>query len=159
MFKTALLASVAVADMQFGGTVPGVDGTFPDVAAQGDSITLEQYSGANENFNFDFSQTNASPDPPVAGTPVNFTLAGLPLHPMTVSKIKVKAWMYKTLVYNQDTAPVVADMHPGTIWSQTIPFDVPADAPKTEYDVQVCGLDAANNDAELFCMRTAFKFY
>ena len=166
MFKTALIASVAVANefVPFTAsaghhTVPGIDGEFPDPPADDKgTLTFEQSYGAGENFNLNFEQTIANPDPPAMGGTEWFTMAGLATHPMTIDKVEVQCWLFGAPVYDTKFDPTTALATPGTIWTDKIPFDVPAAAPTAPtYDIQVCAKDA--HDAPLFCMRTSFKFY
>merc|ERR1712037_121194 len=100
-------------------------------------------------------QTLGSPDPPALGTTESFTIAGISTHPLTIDKLEFKCWLFGAPVYDEKFAPTTAMAMPGTVWTDTIPFDVPGVAPSTEYDIQVCAIDASA--VELFCMRTAFK--
>ena len=159
MFKAALIATVAVATQEF---QYGVDGTFPDPPADGETMTFVPYEPTNIKvpgmFTLDMSQTVASPDPPHTATTENFTIAGISKMPMTVAGVRFQCWLYGAPAYNESFAPDAGNENitPGTEWKQSIPFDVPGVAPKTTYDIQVCAEDSTQTP--LFCMRTAFKF-
>ena len=130
----------------------GVAGTFPAVTTP---MTFEQNAG-QENFNIMMDQTMGSPDPPTLGTTEQFTIAGLATHPLDVEKLEFRCWLFGAKVYDEKFDPTTTQVLPGTVWTQSLPFDVPGVAPSTEYDVEVAGVDADGND--LFSMRTAFKF-
>ena len=130
----------------------GVAGTFPAITTP---MTFEQNAG-QENFNIMMDQTMGSPDPPTLGTTEQFTIAGLATHPLTVEKLEFRCWLFGAKVYDEKFDPTTTTVVPGTVWTQSLPFDVPSVAPSTEYDVEVAGVDASGND--LFSMRTAFKF-
>ena len=101
-------------------------------------------------------QTSGSPDPPALGTTEHFTIAGLATHPLDVEKLEFRCWLFGAKVYDEKFDPTSTSVMPGTVWTQSLPFDVPGVAPSTEYDVEVAGVDASGND--LFSMRTSFKF-
>ena len=130
----------------------GVAGTFPAVTTP---MTFEQNAG-QANFNIMMDQTMGSPDPPTLGTTEQFTIAGLATHPLTVEKLEFRCWLFGAKVYDEKFDPTTTTVVPGTVWTQSLPFDVPSVAPSTEYDVEVAGVDASG--ADLFSMRTAFKF-
>merc|ERR1719464_365105 len=152
MFKTLALAT-AVAAHEF---TPYADtygaGTFPAITTP---MTFVQSSGT-ENFNILMDQTSGSPDPPSLGTTEQFTIAGLATHPLDVEHLEFRCWLFGAKVYDEKFDPTTTTVVPGTVWTQSLPFDVPSVAPSTEYDVEVAGVDASG--ADLFSMRTSFKF-
>ena len=152
MFKTLALAT-AVAAHEFTpyASLEG-PGAFPAITTP---MTFEQNAG-QENFTIVMDQTKGSPDPPALGTTEQFTIAGLATHPLEVANLEFRCWLFGAKVYDEKFVPTVTSVVPGTIWSQSLPFDVPSVAPSTEYDVEVAGIDASG--ADLFSMRTAFKF-
>ena len=101
-------------------------------------------------------QTSGSPDPPQLGTTEQFTISGLATHPLTIENLEFRCWLFGAKVYDEKFPPTVTQALPGTIWTQSLPFDVPSVAPSTEYDVEVAAVDASGTD--LFSMRTAFRF-
>ena len=152
MFKTLALAT-AVAAHEFTpyASLEG-PGAFPAITTP---MTFEQNAG-QENFTIVMDQTKGSPDPPALGTTEQFTIAGLATHPLEVANLEFRCWLFGAKVYDEKFVPTVTSVVPGTIWSQSLPFDVPSVAPSTEYDVEVAGVDASG--ADLFSMRTAFRF-
>ena len=152
MFKTLALAT-AVAAHEF---TPYADiygaGDFPAVTTP---MTFVQNAG-QENFNIIMDQTKGSPDPPALGTTEQFTISGLATHPLEVANLEFRCWLFGAKVYDEKFAPTSTTVTPGQVWTQSLPFDVPSVAPSTEYDVEVAGVDASG--ADLFSMRTAFKF-
>ena len=126
------------------------NGDFPDVTSP---MTFVQNLG-QENFNIMMDQTSGSPDPPTTGTTENFKISGLATHPLEVANLEFKCWLFGAQVYDEKFVPTSTQAMPGSVWTDTIPFDVPSVAPSTKYEIEVCGVDAS--DAQLFCMRTAF---
>ena len=118
-------------------------------------MTFEQNAGT-DNFNIMMDQTSGSPDPPALGTTEQFTISGIATHPLEVVKLEFRCWLYGAKVYDEKFDPTSTQVLPGSVWTQSLPFDVPSVAPPTEYDVEVAGVDATGVD--LFSMRTAFKF-
>ena len=152
MFKTLALAT-AVAAHEFTpyASLEG-PGAFPAITTP---MTFVQNAG-QENFQIVMDQTNGTPDPPALGTTEQFTISGLATHPLEVANLEFRCWLFGAKVYDEKFVPTTASVIPGTIWSQSLPFDVPSVAPSTEYDVEVAGVDASG--ADLFSMRTAFRF-
>lgn len=152
MFKTLALATAVAAHefTPYSATEP--NGNFPAVTTP---MTFVQQAG-QENFQILMDQTNGSPDPPALGTTEQFTIAGLATHPLDIDNLNFRCYLFGAKVYDEHFAPTVATALPGTVWSQSLPFDVPGVAPSTEYDVEVAAVDAAGND--MFSMRTSFKF-
>ena len=105
-------------------------------------------------FILDNSQTYASPDPPKTGAVVNFTLGGLWITDASLDHINFQCHLFGALVYNEDF-PQVEDVTSGG-WTYTLPFDVPAVAPKATYYITVNAIDADGNT--LFTVNTDFKF-
>jgi hypothetical protein len=152
MFKTLALATAVAAHEFTPYSALTPNGDFPAVTTP---MTFNQNAG-QENFQILMDQTNGSPDPPALGTTEQFTIAGLATHPLDVANLEFRCWLFGAKVYDEKFAPTIPQALPGTVWSQSLPFDVPGVAPSTEYDVEVAAVDAAGND--LFSMRTAFKF-
>ena len=152
MFKTLALAT-AVAAHEFTpyAAVQGA-GDFPAITTP---MTFVQNAGA-DNFGIIMDQTSGSPDPPALGTTEMFTISGIATHPLTIEKLEFRCWLFGAKVYDEKFDPTATQALPGTVWTQSLPFDVPSVAPSTEYDVEVAAVDSAGND--LFSMRTAFKF-
>ncbi len=105
-------------------------------------------------FILDNSQTYASPDPPKTGAVVNFTLGGLWITDASLDHINFQCHLFGALVYNEDF-PQVEDVTSGG-WTYTLPFDVPAVAPKATYYITVNAIDADGNT--LFTVNTDFRF-
>ena len=105
-------------------------------------------------FLLDNSQTFASPDPPMTGQLLNFTLGGIWLQDEYLDHTNFQCHIFGALVYNEDF-PYSADVLAGG-WSNIIPFDVPSVAPQTTYYITVSGVDADGNT--LFSVDTDFKF-
>ena len=152
MFKTLALATAVTAHEFTPYAVLDGAGDFPSITTP---MTFVQNAG-QENFTIMMDQTKGSPDPPALGTTEQFTISGLATHPLTVEKLEFRCWLFGAKVYDEKFDPTTTTVMPGTVWSQSIPFDVPSVAPSTEYDVEVAGVDASG--ADLFSMRTAFRF-
>ena len=105
-------------------------------------------------FILDNSQTYASPDPPKTGAVVNFTLGGLWITDASLDHINFQCHLFGALVYNEDF-PQAEDVTSGG-WTYTLPFDVPAVAPKATYYITVNAIDADGNT--LFTVDTDFRF-
>ena len=147
MFKTALIAAVATAT-EFNLRA----GDFPAVTTP---LSFTQPTG-QENFTLMADQTKGNPDPPQTGGTENFTIAGLATHPLEVKELNFRCWLFGAKVYDEKFAPSTTQLQPGTVWTATVPFDVPGVAPNTTYDIEIAGQDA--NGTDLFTVRTAFLF-
>ena len=152
MFKTLALAT-AVAAHEFTpyAALEGA-GEFPAITTP---MTFVQNAG-QENFTIVMDQTSGSPDPPALGSTEHFTISGLATHPLSVVNLEFRCWLFGAKVYDEKFTPTSTDVIPGSVWTQSLPFDVPSVAPSTEYDVEVAGVGA--DGVDLFSMRTAFKF-
>ena len=152
MFKTLALATAVTAHEFTPYAVLDGAGDFPSITTP---MTFVQNAG-QENFTIMMDQTKGNPDPPALGTTEQFTISGLATHPLDVEKLEFRCWLFGAKVYDEKFDPTSTTVMPGTVWTQSLPFDVPSVAPSTEYDVEVAGVDASG--ADLFSMRTAFKF-
>ena len=148
MFKTATVALLAAAAQAF------VHLKEAEPVSANPPCSFMQVD-ADGDFLMDISTTSASPNPPVLGKTVNFTIGGIWMMDEQIDHLNFQCKLYGALAYNQDFADVEA-VTVGEAWTHTIPFDVPPVAPPGEYDVTVFGID--KNGAELFAIFTKFYF-
>ena len=129
------------------------NGDFPAVTTP---MTFEQTAG-QDKMQVLTDQTKADPDPPQLGGTATFTVSGLAHIPLTIETLEFKAWLFGVKAYDESYPPSGSTTaSPGTVWTSTLPFDIPAVAPSTEYDVEIDGNDADGN--AVFSIRTAFRF-
>ena len=151
-FTYAALAAVAAAEQMYGFKNLEAGGPYPAVTTP---LSFIQTAG-QENFQILMDQTSGNPDPPALNTDCVFELAGTSTHPIEIAQLEFQCFLFGAKVYDEKFDQASSTANPGTVWSSSVTFPVPAVAPSTEYDIQINGLDADGNT--LFSMLTAFNF-